>query len=158
MNMQEIKELIQLFDQSTLMELKIEQDATTILFSKRSEYPQVLSISSLENTKDLNKVENLAKEVEQVEMDTVEDCHRDLEMITSPIVGIVYLKPLPDADPFIKKGQNIETNQVVCIVEAMKIMNEIKSSISGQLMEIYVEDGQMVDFGQPLFGIKISDR
>ena len=68
--------------------------------------------------------------------------------ITSPMVGTFYKSPSPDADAFVSVGQSIKTGDVVCIVEAMKMMNEIKSEISGKVVEICVEDGQPVEFGQ----------
>jgi len=71
--------------------------------------------------------------------------------ITSPIVGTFYRKPAPDKPDFINKGDKVSTDTVVCIVEAMKVMNEIKSEVSGTISEILVEDGSPVQFGQPLF-------
>ena len=74
--------------------------------------------------------------------------------ITSPMVGTFYKSPSPDADAFVSVGQSIKTGDVVCIVEAMKMMNEIKSEISGKLVEICVEDGQPVEFGQVLMYVE----
>ena len=78
----------------------------------------------------------------------------DAKYITSPIVGVVYLQSSPDADPFVQVGKQITSNDTVCIVEAMKIMNEIKSDFNGEVVEVLVENGQMVDFGQKLFAIR----
>ena len=74
--------------------------------------------------------------------------------ITSPMVGTFYKSPSPDADAFVSVGQTIKTGDVVCIVEAMKMMNEIKSEISGKVVEICVEDGQPVEFGQVLMYVE----
>jgi len=74
--------------------------------------------------------------------------------ITSPMVGTFYKSPSPDADAFVSVGSNIKSGDVVCIVEAMKMMNEIKSEISGKVVEICVEDGQPVEFGQILMYIE----
>ena len=74
--------------------------------------------------------------------------------ITSPMVGTFYKSPSPDADAFVSVGQSIKTGDVVCIVEAMKMMNEIKSEISGKVDEICVEDGQPVEFGQVLMYVE----
>ncbi len=74
--------------------------------------------------------------------------------ITSPMVGTFYKSPSPDADAFVSVGQSIKTGDVVCIVEAMKMMNEIKSEISGKVVEICVEDGQPVEFGQVLMYVE----
>jgi acetyl-CoA carboxylase biotin carboxyl carrier protein len=77
-----------------------------------------------------------------------------LHIITSPIVGTFYRSPSPTADPFIKIGSNVEPVTVVCIIEAMKLMNEIQAETSGEVAKIYVENGQPVEYGQPLFGIR----
>lgn len=74
--------------------------------------------------------------------------------ITSPMVGTFYKSPSPDAAPFVAEGDTVKTGDVVCIVEAMKMMNEIKSEISGKIVEICVEDGQPVEFGQVLMYVE----
>ncbi|MBA2379776.1 MAG: acetyl-CoA carboxylase biotin carboxyl carrier protein, partial [Blastocatellia bacterium] len=74
--------------------------------------------------------------------------------ILSPIVGTFYRSPGPDKDPYVKEGSNVSPDTVVCIVEAMKLMNEIQAEISGEVVKVYVENGQPVEFGQPLFAIK----
>ncbi len=78
-----------------------------------------------------------------------------LHIITSPLVGTFYRTSSPTADPFIKIGDSIESGQTLCIVEAMKLMNEIQSDISGTVVKILVENAQPVEYGQPLFGIKL---
>jgi acetyl-CoA carboxylase biotin carboxyl carrier protein len=78
-----------------------------------------------------------------------------LHIITSPIVGTFYRSSSPTTDPFIKVGDAIESGQTLCIVEAMKLMNEIQSDISGTVAKILVENAQPVEYGQPLFGIKL---
>jgi len=77
-----------------------------------------------------------------------------LHLITSPIVGTFYRAPSPNAESFVRIGSHVETDSVVCIIEAMKLMNEIQAETSGEVVKIYVENGQAVEFGQPLFGIK----
>jgi acetyl-CoA carboxylase biotin carboxyl carrier protein len=79
---------------------------------------------------------------------------QDLYMIPSPIVGTFYRSASPNADPFVKIGSNVEAETIVCIIEAMKLMNEIQAETSGEVIKIYVENGQPVEYGQPLFGIK----
>lgn len=79
---------------------------------------------------------------------------QDLYMIPSPIVGTFYRSPSPSADPFVKIGSQVEADSVVCIIEAMKLMNEIQAETSGEVVKIYVENGQPVEYGQPLFGIR----
>lgn len=77
-----------------------------------------------------------------------------LEQINSPLVGTFYAAPSPDSDAFVEVGSKVEPQTVVCIVEAMKVMNEIKAEISGTIVEILVKNGQAVEYGQPLFKIK----
>ena len=79
---------------------------------------------------------------------------QDLHMISSPIVGTFYRSPSPNAESFVKIGTTVEADTVVCIIEAMKLMNEIQAETSGEVVKIYVENGQPVEYGQPLFGIK----
>jgi len=79
---------------------------------------------------------------------------QDLHIIPSPIVGTFYRSPSPSAEAFVKIGSNVEPETVVCIIEAMKLMNEIQAEASGEVVKIYVENGQPVEYGQPLFGIK----
>jgi len=78
----------------------------------------------------------------------------DTKEITSPMVGTFYTSPSPDAAPFVKVGQTISADSVVCIIEAMKVMNEIKAEVSGTVVEICGENGKPVQFGQPLFRVK----
>jgi acetyl-CoA carboxylase biotin carboxyl carrier protein len=81
-----------------------------------------------------------------------------MHLVKSPIVGTYYGSPSPGAEPFVKIGGYVETGQTLCIVEAMKLMNEIESDISGEVLRIFVENGQPVEYGQPLFGIRPSRK
>jgi acetyl-CoA carboxylase biotin carboxyl carrier protein len=76
--------------------------------------------------------------------------------LTSPIVGTFYRSPSPDADPFAEVGSRVKKGQVVCIIEAMKLMNEIESDVDGVVVEIYPQNAQAVEFGEPLFAIRTS--
>ncbi|HLZ92340.1 MAG TPA: acetyl-CoA carboxylase biotin carboxyl carrier protein [Candidatus Acidoferrum sp.] len=82
----------------------------------------------------------------------------ELHLVKSPIVGTYYGSPSPGAEAFVKIGGYVETGQTLCIVEAMKLMNEIESDISGEVLRIFVENGQPVEYGQPLFGIHPSRK
>ena len=73
-------------------------------------------------------------------------------IITSPIVGTFYRAPSPTAEPFVRLGSHVDPDTVVCIIEAMKLMNEIQAETSGEVVKIYVENGQPVEYGQPLLG------
>jgi acetyl-CoA carboxylase biotin carboxyl carrier protein len=79
---------------------------------------------------------------------------QDLHLIKSPIVGTFYRAPSPTAESFVRIGSQVEPATVVCIIEAMKLMNEIQAETSGEVVKIYVENGQAVEYGQPLFGLK----
>jgi acetyl-CoA carboxylase biotin carboxyl carrier protein len=82
----------------------------------------------------------------------------DLHLIKSPIVGTFYASPSPGAEAFVKIGAFVEVGQTLCIVEAMKLMNEIESDESGEVVRIFAENGQPVEYGQPLFGIRPSRK
>jgi acetyl-CoA carboxylase biotin carboxyl carrier protein len=82
----------------------------------------------------------------------------DLHLVKSPIVGTFYESPSPGTEAFVKVGSYTETGKVLCIVEAMKLMNEIESDVTGEVIRIFVENGQPVEYGQPLFGIRPSRK
>jgi acetyl-CoA carboxylase biotin carboxyl carrier protein len=82
----------------------------------------------------------------------------DLYLIKSPMVGTFYNAPSPNAPPFVKPGDVVQIGQVLCIIEAMKLMNEIESEVAGEIVRIYVENGQPVEYGQSLFAIKPSHK
>lgn len=82
----------------------------------------------------------------------------DLYIIKSPIVGTFYASPAPNAPPFVKPGDTVQVGQVLCIVEAMKLMNEIESEVAGEVVRVYVETGQPVEYGESLFAIKPSHK
>lgn len=82
----------------------------------------------------------------------------DLHVIKSPIVGTFYAAASPGAEPFVNVGTQVESGQVLCIIEAMKLMNEIEADTAGEVMKIFAENGQPVEYGQPLFGIRIDRK
>jgi acetyl-CoA carboxylase biotin carboxyl carrier protein len=79
---------------------------------------------------------------------------KDLFIIKSPIVGTFYEAPSPGSPPFVKPGDHVDTGQVLCIIEAMKLMNEIESEVSGEIVKRFATNGQPVEYGQALFGIR----
>lgn len=83
-----------------------------------------------------------------------EPAQENLHKITSPMVGTFYQSPSPDADIYVKVGSKVSKDSVVCIVEAMKLFNEIEAEVNGEIVEILVKDGQLVEYGQPLFLVK----
>jgi acetyl-CoA carboxylase biotin carboxyl carrier protein len=82
----------------------------------------------------------------------------DLHVIKSPIVGTFYSAPSPGASPFVRTGDHVTPGQVLCIIEAMKLMNEIEADLAGEVMRIFVENGQPVEYGEPLFAIHPSRK
>jgi acetyl-CoA carboxylase biotin carboxyl carrier protein len=78
----------------------------------------------------------------------------DVHVIKSPIVGTFYSSPSPSADVFVEVGAKVEPGQTLCIIEAMKLMNEIESDVAGEVVQIFVENGKPVEYGEPLFGIR----
>jgi acetyl-CoA carboxylase biotin carboxyl carrier protein len=82
----------------------------------------------------------------------------DLHLVKSPIVGTYYESPSPGTEAFVKVGTYVETGKILCIVEAMKLMNEIESDVTGEVVRMFVENGQPVEYGQPLFGIRPSRK
>jgi len=86
--------------------------------------------------------------------ETAEAANSDIVYVTSPFVGTFYRAPAPEAPPFVDVGQSVRKGQVVCIVEAMKLMNEIESEFDGKILEILVKNAEHVEYGQPLFRIE----
>lgn len=154
MNVEEIKELMTLFNDSNMTEFHLSNEEFEVQFSKREEYPQVVSNAVAPVANVASPVEAAPVSAPSSEVQEVTQVATDAKYITSPIVGVVYLQSSPDADPFVQVGKQITSNDTVCIIEAMKIMNEIKSDFNGEVVEVLVENGQMVDFGQKLFAIR----
>ena len=154
MNVEEIKELMTLFNDSNMTEFHLSNEEFEVQFSKREEYPQVVSNAVAPVANVASPVEVAPVSAPSSEVQEAPQVATDAKYITSPIVGVVYLQSSPDADPFVQVGKQITSNDTVCIIEAMKIMNEIKSDFNGEVVEVLVENGQMVDFGQKLFAIR----
>ena len=94
----------------------------------------------------------ISQSVSQEKTKVSED--EDLYIVKSPMVGTFYTSPSPDKAPFVSVGDTVNTSSILCIIEAMKLMNEIESEVSGTIKEILVKNGEMVEYGQPLFKIK----
>jgi acetyl-coA carboxylase, biotin carboxyl carrier protein len=160
MNIEDLKAIVSLFDHSSLMELHLQQEGVDLQLSKRKNYPVSGSNQVVETieekpvavvpTKEIIAETVLTKAPEVQETVAKED----LQYIKSPIVGIVYLAPSPDDPAFVQVQDKVQVGQPVCIIEAMKIMNEITADFSGEVVEVLVENGQMVDYGQELFALK----
>lgn len=142
MELEDLKELIDLLKDSDITELQVEKDGTKVKIKREK------ILSSLEIP-----VHKQAAFQEKIFAETEEEAQR-LVTITSPIVGTFYRAPSPDANPFIEMGARVSKAQVLCIVEAMKLMNEIESDVDGTVVKILVENGQPVEYGEPLFLIE----
>lgn len=140
MNLKEIKDLINLMNEHSLSEVEIEHEGSKIRLKKGDGGVSVEKIGPAA----ARRAEGEAPVVEKPPS-------KPFQVIKSPMVGTFYSAPAPDAEPYIKIGQKIEVGQVVCIIEAMKLMNEIKTEVKGVVTEIHVSNGEAVEFGQPLF-------
>jgi len=156
MNVKEIKELIELLKGNEVTELEIEREGIKIKIKKGSNNAvthqmfsappvmhapapvQLAAAPAVESRKDEKPSEKKAEGV----------------TINSPMVGTFYRAASPEAAPFVKEGDSVVEGKTVCIIEAMKLMNEIKAEIKGKIVKILVENGQPVEFGQPLFIIE----
>jgi len=150
MNIKEIKEMINLMNENSLSELEVEKDDMRIRLKKTAngiesfEGPLVVQGQNINANQP--KTQSAPETGEKNLIKTVE--------IKSPMVGTFYRAPNPEAPAYVEVGQTIEPGQVICIIEAMKLMNEIKSEIKGKILEILVDNAEPVEFGQPLFLIE----
>jgi len=152
MNLKEIKEIINLMNEHSLSEIEIEKGEQKIKLKKSSasEGEVVVERPAVMQAVPQVPVEAPAPTKEPEAADT------NLIEIKAPIVGTFYRSPSPDAAAFVEVGQDIEVGQVVCIIEAMKLMNEIKSEVRGKIVDILAENSDPVEFGQIVFLIEPS--
>ncbi|MFH1457734.1 MAG: acetyl-CoA carboxylase biotin carboxyl carrier protein [Candidatus Omnitrophota bacterium] len=150
MNLKEIKEMINLMNENGLVELEIEKEGMRIRLRKTSSGMEGLTgpiVVERERAPEADR----KKEAHAGSLDKLAD--KTVE-IRSPMVGTFYRAPTPEVPPYVEVGQMIETGQVICIIEAMKLMNEIKSEIKGKILEILVDNAEPVEFGQPMLLIE----
>jgi acetyl-CoA carboxylase biotin carboxyl carrier protein len=158
--MDELKELIELLRENGLAELELERQGFRVRLRREGTFPAAQSEPSIGQAAPVQPVKPTTAVAAAPPMhpgaraETAASEDQDLHIIPSPIVGTFYRSPSPNADAFVKIGSNVEPETVVCIIEAMKLMNEIQAEISGEVVKVYVENGQPVEYGQPLFGIK----
>ncbi|GAV25664.1 acetyl-CoA carboxylase [Carboxydothermus islandicus] len=148
LNLKEVRELILLLNETNISELVIESEGTKIAI-KKGQGSSEGTVTMLPQVPATGATEVESKE--KVE----EKNEGNFSLITSPMVGTFYRAPAPGAPPFVEVGQKIKPGDVLCIIEAMKLMNEIESEISGEIVEILVENGEMVEYGQPLFKVRV---
>jgi len=161
----EIKELIKLVDQSSLQELEIQNESYKLFLRKPNKTESVLVASApvqtayvpapvQQNAAALPQ-EGTAEPAAPAAVSDKSDDTAGLHKIVSPMVGTFYQAPSPDAPAFVKAGDRITEKSVVCIVEAMKLMNEIEAEVKGEIVQVLVENGQLVEYGQPLFLVRV---
>ncbi len=161
-NMEELRELIALLRDNGLAELELENEGFRVRLRRESaagasyvaDVPPVPAPASVPAAPAPAPPPATGPTHPGTHASTEASQDQDLHIIPSPIVGTFYRSPSPSADAFVKIGSNVEPESVVCIIEAMKLMNEIQAEASGEVVKIYVENGQPVEYGQPLFGIK----
>ena len=150
MNLKEIKEMINLMNENDLMELEVEREGTKIKIKKSS--AEISSPVIRPSTE--YRVESQGPSSKSAEAVSDAAANKKNNDIASPMVGTFYRAPSPEAPPFVDVGQIVEVGQVVCIVEAMKLMNEIKSELRGKVVKVAVENAEPVEFGQTLFVVE----
>jgi acetyl-CoA carboxylase biotin carboxyl carrier protein len=154
MNIKEVKDLIHEVLQSDICEFELEHTGTKVRLKRTTSDPAVLQVAQA-GSAGPNQSSSPAH-IEPASAQAVakdEAREENWHLISSPIVGTFYRSPSPGAEPFVKIGDMVEEGTVLCIIEAMKLMNEIPSDISGEIVRTYVENGNPVEFGQSLFGI-----
>ena len=147
MTFKEIKELIEVFDSSNLASLSIKDKDFKIELDKSSKTIQP------QPQQEVIQAQTPAQPT-QIQPTTPTPTQIEGETINSPMVGTFYQAPSPDSPPYVKVGDKVKAGQTVCIVEAMKIMNEIQAEFDCEILEVLVEDGQAVEFDTPLFKVK----
>lgn len=152
MNIKELKEMIGLMKEHDLIELEVEKEGERIRLKKdaggiivREQDPHTRYVPS--------QPINAAPIPVAARPEVVDD---KAYIVRSPMVGTFYSAPAPDQDAYVSKGGTVKEGDVLCIIEAMKLMNEIKSEVNGKILEILVSNGQPVEFDQPLFKVEKS--
>lgn len=140
MEIDDLKGLIELLKETDITELQVEKDGSKVKIKREK------LLSSIEISKPIAAAEKSAVEIS--------DETQRLVTVTSPIVGTFYRSSSPEAEPFVQAGTRVKKGQVLCIIEAMKLMNEIECEAEGVVMRILVENGQSVEYGEPLFLIE----
>lgn len=157
MNIKEVKELIQDVLRSDISEFELEHAGTRVRLKRRFQSdaePASQNPPQIADARGSSQKPVSADAPSPAFGNTLEAEESGLHIVTSPIVGIFYCAPKPDSEPFVKLGDRVRKGMILCLVEAMKLMNEIPSDVDGEIVSIYVEDGHPVEFGQKLFGVR----
>ena len=148
MDLRKLKSLIDLVSDSDISELEISEgdDSVRIVKEKNKSSEKIVKYENPTQSDNLN-------DSTESEKDTFET--ENFKIITSPMVGTFYRSPSPESSPFVDIEQQIDEGQTLCVIEAMKLMNEVPSTASGKILEILVENGEPVEFEPPLFKIEV---
>ena len=166
MDLKEVKELIELVGEKGFAEFEIEHEGFRLHISRFKEAPApavqpaptpVIALAPLPVIPEASPSGLQSPAAASAPPAPAEEpkAEPSLHVLKSPIVGTFYRSPSPNSDPFVRVGDRVEPDSVVCIIEAMKLMNEIQAEFTGEILKIYVENGQPVEYNQPLFGIKV---
>ena len=154
MDLRKIKKLIEMLQESDLNEIEVKEGEESVRINRKKE--SVIHTSTPNSVgQNLNQSSAPLPQTDSSEIES-EQAAEDLNHITSPMVGTFYRKPAPDKEPFIEVGQTVKKGDTVCIIEAMKMMNQVKSEFDGKVIAINIEDGDPVEFGQELISIEKS--
>lgn len=149
-----IKKLIRIVDTSGITDLEIEQDGFRVKIAKKLRSSQNVSKPHVVLAPAVSDSESTIEEKFELKSAAKTEKAETFHEIRSPIVGTFYRAPAPDADPYVQVGDIVTKGSVLCIVEAMKLMNEIESDVDGRVVKILVDNGKPVEFNQPLFLIQ----
>ena len=149
MDLRKIKKLMELLEESGLSEIEVKEGEESIKLSRTSKIEPQTQPINIAPPQTLNESDknNDDKNVNKKDVS-------DGDIITSPMVGTFYRAASPDSKPFVEKGQKINKGETLCILEAMKMMNQVSAEAGGTIIDILVDDAEPVEFGQPLFIIK----
>ena len=161
MDFRDIKRIVELMDQHGLSVFKLEQNETKLELKKGGDLDVKAIQSWLASAPPPQFAPAYAAPPASAEGATASTpaeggLPANVKEITSPMVGTFYTASSPDADPFVKVGTKVSADSTVCIIEAMKVMNEIKAEIAGEIVEVLVENGTAVQYGEPLFRVKTA--
>ncbi|MDI9475155.1 MAG: acetyl-CoA carboxylase biotin carboxyl carrier protein [Bacillota bacterium] len=146
MDLRDVRDLIKLLDESNLTKLEIEDpNGFKLKLEKNCSEAASKSVP-------VRGAESVLEDEQKLDNTiSARDLDQALKTITSPMVGTFYRAPAPDAEPFVKEGSTVDVGDTLCIIEAMKLMNEITSEYRGRIVKILVENGQPIEYNQPLF-------
>jgi acetyl-CoA carboxylase biotin carboxyl carrier protein len=163
MDLQYLRRLLKIFDESTVVELEIEEEGVKLRLSRAASQQTMLAAAPVMQQMfqpvapvPLATAPASEQQTEPTAGHSSKDSGKKTHQVCSPIVGTFYRAPAPDADSFVQIGTRITPGQTLCIVEAMKLMNEIEGDVAGTVVKILVENGQPVEYNQPLLLVELD--